>query len=215
MSEGWRSPHRASTKGGMHFDNESFYHWGMMTTMRQLALLLAAVLLLVSAPAQADQTDPALDDLFEKLQGLDAGVRAPNLTAEIWQRWLEAGNARVNERVQVGVIAMNAGYFKVAEDTFTEVIEKAPDFAEGWNKRATVRYFMGNHTGSIADCARVLELEPRHFGALSGLGMIHVALEDDKEAVRWFERALEIHPHLPGLKENVSILRERLRGKAI
>jgi tetratricopeptide (TPR) repeat protein len=110
---------------------------------------------------------------------------------------------------------MNAGYLGLAEDVFNDVVGQAPDFAEGWNKRATVRYFMGNHTGSIEDCARVLELEPRHFGALSGLGMIHVALGDDRAALRWFEQALAVHPYLPGVKENISILRERLRGKAI
>lgn len=187
----------------------------MKTTMRQLALLWVAVLLLAGAPAQADQTDPALDGLFAALKADDGSEIAPAVTQEIWERWLEAGSAEINERVQVGVIAMNAGYLKVAENAFDEVIRKAPNYAEGWNKRATVRFFMGDNLGSVADCARVLELEPRHFGALSGLGMINVQLGDDKEAVRWFERALEIHPHLPGLQENLSILRERLRGKAI
>lgn len=183
--------------------------------MRQLALFLAAILLLANAPARADQTDPALDSLFEKLQGPDADAQAPTVTQEIWDRWAEAGNVDVNHRLQVGVIAMNAGYMRVAENAFDDVIRKSPHFAEGWNKRATVRYFMGDLAGSIADCAKVLELEPRHFGTLSGMGMIHVALEDEEEAVRWFERALEIHPYLPGLRENISILRERLRGKAI
>ena len=188
--------------------------------MRELALFfapvfLAAMLVLTGAPAQADQTDPALDGLFENLQSPDAEASAPTLTEEIWARWLEAGNIDVNHRLQVGVIAMKAGYLDVAENAFDDVIRKAPRFAEGWNKRATVRYFMGDHQGSIADCAKVLELEPRHFGAMSGLGMIHIALEQEDEAIRWFERALAVHPHLPGLKENLSVLRERLRGKAI
>ena len=183
--------------------------------MRQLALILACILLLAPLAARADQNDPALDSLFAKLHGPDAAPRAPALTAEIWRRWLETGDPQLDERLQTGIIAMNAGYLRLAEDVFDDVISKAPDFVEGWNKRATVRYFLGDHAGSIADCGRVLELEPRHFGALSGLGMIHIALGDDEEAMRWFEQALAVHPHLPGVRENISILRERLRGKAI
>lgn len=182
--------------------------------MRQLALFLACILLLAPT-ARADQNDPALDRLFAKLQGPSAARQAAVLTEEIWERWLATGDPQLDERLQTGIIAMNAGYLGLAEDVFTDVVGQAPDFAEGWNKRATVRYFMGNHTGSIEDCARVLELEPRHFGALSGLGMIHVALGDDRTALRWFEEALAVHPYLPGVKENISILRERLRGKAI
>lgn len=182
--------------------------------MRQLALILACAVLLAPA-ARADQNDPALDGLFAKLQHLDAASPAAAVTQEIWERWLATGDPQLDERLQTGIIAMNAGYLRLAEDVFDDVVGQAPNFAEGWNKRATVRYFLGNHTGSIADCARVLELEPRHFGALSGLGMIHVALGDDREAMRWFEQALAVHPHLPGVRENISILRERLRGKAI
>ena len=183
--------------------------------MRQLALLLLCCFAIAAAPAAADQTDPALDGLFAKLQHQDAAPRAARLTEEIWRRWLDSGDAALNERLETGIIAMNAGYLRLAHDVFDDVIGQAPAFAEGWNKRATVRYFLGDHTGSIADCARVLELEPRHFGALSGLGMIHVALGEEAEAIRWFERALAVNPHLPGVKENISILRERLRGKAI
>ncbi len=182
--------------------------------MRQLALILACFALLASG-ARADQNDPALDGLFAKLQAPDAATRAAAVTREIWERWLTTGDPQLDERLETGIIAMNAGYFRLAEDVFDDVVGQAPDFAEGWNKRATVRYFQGNHTGSIEDCARVLELEPRHFGALSGLGMIHVALGNDREAMRWFEQALDVHPYLPGVKENISILRERLRGKAI
>ncbi len=108
--------------------------------MRQLALFLAAMLPMAGALLWADQTDPALDSLFAQLQRPDAGESAEALTKEIWDRWQEAGDANVNHRLQVGVIAMNAGYFQVAENAFDDVIRKAPEFAEGWNKRATVRF---------------------------------------------------------------------------
>jgi len=182
--------------------------------MRQLALFLVMVVLM-AAVARADQNDPALDRLFAELQRPDAAASADGLERQIWERWLDSGDAELNERLETGIIAMNAGYLPAAEQVFSEVVAAAPDFAEGWNKRATVRFLRGDHAGSIADCARVLALEPRHFGALSGLGLIHATLEDDEEALRWFERALAVNPHMPGVKENISILRERLRGKAI
>lgn len=182
--------------------------------MRQLALFLVMAVLMAPV-ARADQNDPALDGLFAELQRPDAAGSADGLTGQIWRRWLDSGDPEVNERLETGMIAMNAGYLQAAEQVFDEVVAAAPDFAEGWNKRATVRFLLGDHAGSIADCARVLALEPRHFGALSGLGLIHATLEDDEEALRWFERALAVNPHMPGVKENISILQKRLRGKAI
>jgi tetratricopeptide (TPR) repeat protein len=187
--------------------------------MRQLALFLAAgaavAAVFLAVPARADQTDPRLDALFEALRDTQDEARAAALTAEIWARWLDSGNNAVNERLRVGSSAMDGGNWPVAVAAFDEVVTMAPDFAEGWNKRATLRYFMGQHEASIADCARVLALEPRHFGALSGLGMIHVVLGEYSKAINWFERALAVNPHMPAVRENVSMLRERLRGKPI
>lgn len=186
--------------------------------MRQLGFVFICLFcgaLFTGQPVRADQTDPALDDLFAKLQGPDAAASAAAVTREIWRRWLDSGSEDINQRMETGIIAMQAGYLRLAENVFAEVILRAPDFAEGWNKRATVRYLRSDYDGSIQDCARVLELEPRHFGALSGLGVIQVILGDDRLAIQWFERASAINPHLPGLQENISEARERLRGKAI
>ena len=163
--------------------------------MRHLALVLC--LLLLAAPfARADQTDPALDTLFEKLQGPDAAPRAAETTQQIWGIWLDAGNEKINERLETGIIAMNAGYLEVAEEVFGEVVTKAPEFAEGWNKRATVRYFMGDHAGSIADCAKVLELEPRHFGALAGRGLTFLQQGRQILGQHAIRDALKVHPWL-------------------
>jgi tetratricopeptide (TPR) repeat protein len=187
----------------------------MLPTMRQLVPLAIAIHLSAAWAASADQTDPMLDTLFEQLESTGSEARAADLTADIWQRWLDAGDRTINEKLKLGVVAMNAGLWSTARSAFDEVIEMAPRFAEGWNKRATLNYISGEYDASIADCARVLALEPRHFGALSGMGLIHMAIQEDAEAIHWFERALTVNPHMPVAKENLSILREKMRGKAI
>ena len=102
---------------------------------------------------------------------------------------------------------MNHRAFEAALTSFNTVIEMRPDFAEGWNKRATLYYLVGEFERSIADVERTLALEPRHFGALSGLGLINMALERPVEALAAFEAALAVHPHMPNAKRMIKQLR--------
>jgi tetratricopeptide (TPR) repeat protein len=114
-----------------------------------------------------------------------------------------------------GVDALSADDLKTAFKVFTEMVEIAPDFAEGWNKRATVLYMLGAYPESIADIDRTLELEPRHFGALSGLGLCNAELEHDEAALDAFERALTVNPHMDGARVNAELLRRKIEDKAI
>jgi tetratricopeptide (TPR) repeat protein len=102
-----------------------------------------------------------------------------------------------------GVEALEGSRLPEAETTFTRVIERLPTFAEGWNKRATVRYLARDFTGSIEDCQETLARKPHHFGALSGQGLCHLALGQPREAARMFRRALEVHPHLAAVRQNL------------
>lgn len=91
----------------------------------------------------------------------------------------------------------------------------APDFAEGWNKRATIYFMQGNYGDSIDDIARTLALEPRHFGALSGLGIILDRLGDSKGALEAYRRAVELHPNLPGAQEGIKKLTKEVEGQRL
>jgi tetratricopeptide (TPR) repeat protein len=99
-----------------------------------------------------------------------------------------------------------------ALEYFDRLVEHAPGFAEGWNKRATVYYLMENYEASVLDIERTLELEPRHFGALSGLGMIYDAIGEPAAALRSFEAAVAINPHLDGARQRIEALRRELAG---
>jgi tetratricopeptide (TPR) repeat protein len=96
---------------------------------------------------------------------------------------------------------------------FTRVIERAPDFAEGWNKRATARYVSEDYPGAVADCEETLARNPHHFGALSGQGLCHMALGQFREAAALFRRALAVHPHLISANHNLAAaLSEAVKG---
>ncbi len=113
-----------------------------------------------------------------------------------------------------GIVAMNSRDYSSALEAFNAVIREAPDFAEGWNKRATLYWLMGELQKSIDDIERTLALEPRHFGALSGLGMIRKKQERPAEAIQAYKRALEIYPTMPNATDQIKALEEQL-GKSI
>lgn len=112
--------------------------------------------------------------------------------------WNESGNPEVNASVRRGVALMDKEHPAEAAAVFTEVVERLPAFAEGWNKRATARFLMQDIDGALADCERVLALKPRHFGCLSGAGMCHQSRGDLKAAARFFRRALAVRPEMEG-----------------
>ena len=108
---------------------------------------------------------------------------------------------------------MSQARFPVALERFDRMVEQAPDFAEGWNKRATLHYLMGNFRASVLDIQRTLDLEPRHFGALSGLGLIYDAVDQPAAALRSFEAAFAINPHLRSIEQRIIELRRQLAGR--
>ena len=184
--------------------------------MKRLAAPIIALALLVLAfAAQAAQNDARLDGLFERLKSAANPIEARLAEEAIWQVWLISNDARANRLMAKGIGAMNRGDNARALAAFDEIVKILPGFAEGWNKRATVHYLLGNHQESLGDIERTLALERRHFGALSGRGLVNLALGREEAALEAFEAALLIYPHLPGTKSHIKALREKLKGKAI
>jgi len=158
----------------------------------------------------ADQYDPRLDELFAVLQTSSDPVELSAAHEKIWQIWIHNDDAALDSMMQQGIALMGQHRLGEALHLFDNLIDIAPDYAEAWNKRATVHYLLGNLADSVADVQVTLELEPRHFGALSGLGQIEMLRGDPEAALAAFEAALRVHPHLPGTRELVRQLRTEL-----
>ena len=156
---------------------------------------------------------PADDNLLhERLRDESAFVRSYAEQA-LWLLWSRSGDADTDRVMAQGVEQMQAGRHAEAIAVFSGVISRKPEFAEAWNKRATVHYLAGEYRKSLADCGEVLKRNPRHFGALSGLGMVHLALDELEDAQRWFRRALEVNPNMVGVELELLRLEERLKQK--
>jgi tetratricopeptide (TPR) repeat protein len=184
---------------------------------RQLGAIAAGLVMLLIAgrtePVRADQDDPRLNGLFQRLQHTPYPAEAQAVEQQIWQLWLESKDAAIDRLMQQGVVAMREQHYDTALRAFDRMVEQAPDFAEAWNKRATVHYLMGDWRASVVDIQRTLELEPRHFGALFGLGLIYDALEQPEAALRSFEATLDLNPHSESTRLKIEELRRQLQGR--
>lgn len=183
--------------------------------LRNTVLVGFVGLALLCAPAlaRADQTDSRLDGLFEQLKDAKTTREGALLEAAVWQIWSETDEDDAAFLYRRGLDAMSNDLPEDALGYFSDAIKKAPAFAEAWNKRATVLFLMGDYQRSVADVEQTLSLEPRHFGALAGLGLINLALDREAAALKAFDAALKVHPQQPGLRAKVQELRAKLSGK--
>jgi tetratricopeptide (TPR) repeat protein len=147
--------------------------------------------------------------LAAALRDIDPLVRAFAESA-MWQVWSRSGDTTIDRLFATGVEQMNARQGEQAVDTFSEIIRRRPEFAEGWNKRATVYYLLGEYQKSLADCDEVMKRNPYHFGALSGYGMIYLQLDQPTTALEYFERALSVNPNLESTRQTIEILKTLL-----
>ena len=181
-----------------------------MARLSTTALILS---LLIAAPARADQDDPRLDTLFDRLENADSRGQAQMIAGRIWAIWFQHPNGYVEALLRQGREALQDGDLEGALIAFDDAVRKAPGFAEAWNARATVNYQMGNYQRSLADIRRTLTLEPRHFGALSGRGLCYLALDRPEKALAAFQASLEVHPYQPGVKAQVRDLKAELDAR--
>ncbi|HYG86176.1 MAG TPA: tetratricopeptide repeat protein [Azospirillum sp.] len=179
------------------------------------ATCVLAAFLAFAPSASALQDDARLDDLFRQLLSAPSDETAETVEDQIWTIWLEHPGREVLTLMQAGVQLLHKDDFKTALDLFDRIVAMAPDYAEGWNKRANAHYLLGNYPAAVADIRRTLALEPRHFAALAGLGLIYLSVEEPAGALKAFEGALAINPHMEGVREQVSKLRQELAGSPL
>ena len=169
------------------------------------------IVLLFPIYTLADQTDERLDELFATLKSND-NIRVQHETVQdIWQIWYQNDSEEINRLMHEGEQAVVSGELEKAEDLFTEIVEKSPDFSEGWNRRATVRFNLQDYTGSLEDIKRTLALEPRHFGAIWGKGMILGLQRDYSGAIQAFKQMLQIAPYSDDAIRRIDLLEKEIR----
>jgi len=159
------------------------------------------------AEAATPLTEETLDGLFTRLAGSEDEKEAKAVEFEILKRFHSSGSDTTDLLMSWVSKAMDEEKFPVALDILDQITILEPEFAEGWNKRATVHYMMGEYGRSIADIEKALALEPRHFGALSGLGLILRDIGETSRALEAFEEALKVHPYLGNAKDMVKTLK--------
>lgn len=186
-----------------------------MKALRPLANGIVAVLLLFAAGITHVRADTArLDDLFQQLQTATDEEAGP-ITQNIWIEWSKSGSASMDLLLKRGQDALAAGDPQTAIEHLTALIDHAPDFPEGYNERATAYFQIGQLGLSIADIAKTLALNPRHFGALSGLGMIFEQLNEPDKALEAYREALKINPHMKDVQDAVKRLDAQLGGQEL
>lgn len=189
---------------------------------RILATLLAVFLLAApqafaeEAAASSEQDElPRIDKLFDDLKRERNEAAAQRIANFIREEWAQSGSATINLMMQWSAKAMEQKRYDVALDFLDQIIVLAPDYAEGWNRRATLHYMMGSYAKSMSDIEHVLRLEPRHFGALSGMAAIFKTYDMKKPALDAFQRVLDVYPMLRSAQQEVSDLADELAGEGI
>jgi len=178
--------------------------------LHNIALAAVTCCLPLLAAAQENWADVLLDRLADpELRNWQV------VEEEIYLLWSRSGSASADYLLQQGRAAMDAGDLDAAYDHLTALTDHAPEFAEGWNARATMLFHANRYGPSIADIQRTLALEPRHFGALTGLGYMLEEMGEYEDALRAFRAAQAIHPHRQDINDAVGRMEQALEGQAL
>jgi tetratricopeptide (TPR) repeat protein len=157
-------------------------------------------------------TMPDVPLLLRELHDPDQDARDESEQA-IWRIWSRSGDPEIDRLYETGIQQMSAGELDDGIATFTRIITLKPDFAEGWNKRATLYFLAGDMRKSLADCDEVMKRNPYHFGALSGYMQIYIRLEYYDRALEYGRRALEVNPNLSGVRQSVELLEHAIEQR--
>ena len=169
---------------------------------------------LISFPVKSDQFDSRLPNLFDMLYSSEDVQKINSITKEIWDIWHETNDIKIDADFYRGMESMRTHDLIMSIAFFTKVIEKKPNFAEGWNKRATAYFMMGEFDKSMLDINQTLKLEPRHFGALDGMGLIFMHLQQYNEAAKVYDQLLKIFPNNQGIINKKKLMQEYITKSA-
>ena len=187
---------------------KSFHQYSLISR-----IFLFFIIISISFPHKAYSSE--LDNLFLKLKLSDNAVLARNYESKIWKIWLNSGSSDAsNNQMQIGLKLMENGQLVHAQKVFEEISIKDPNWAESYNKIATIKFLKGDYSGSINDIQKTLKLEPRHFGAISGLVQINIKLKKYEQALKNLEYVLKIHPNI-GIKKLRPYLKKLLKKSSI
>ncbi len=185
-------------------------------TSRMRHVLIVLMFLIVGGTsALADQDDPRLGPLFARLKVTTNSSEAAQIQGLIWDLWMYSDKEDLNALMKQGTFALGARDFDLALESFNALIALAPNLAEAWNKRATLYYLMEDYDSSVADVKKTLALEPRHFGAIVGMGLMYEALGDREAALEAFRRGLEVNPHMPHIRKKSEQLAREIKERNI
>jgi len=159
--------------------------------------------------------DQRLDKLFSDLKRERNEKAAERIAGRIWQEWSQSGSASIDLMMQWSQKAVEEQKYDVALDFLDQVVTLDPTYAEGWNRRATVHFLTKSYAKSMADINETLKLEPRHFGALSGLAQIMADTGRKQDALKAWQRVLDVYPMLRNAQDQVATLSEELAGQGI
>jgi len=182
--------------------------------MTRWLILVFTLFLSVPALAQGNASS-SLDDLLSRLSQSPNESEAEQITEEVWALFFDSGSPTVDLLLQRGITAQKAGMLALASDFFGDVVEFAPDFAEGYNRRAGLEYKRGQFSEALEDLNKALEIQPRHFGALTGLGMVLERLGAQGAAYQAYSDALAVNPFEKTAKAGAERLASAVKGRSL
>ncbi len=168
-----------------------------------------------TALSSGEKQHNRIDALFGQLKRERNEKAAERIASRIWEEWSRSGSASIDLMMGWSKNAIDSKKFDVALDFLDQVVTMRPDYAEGWNRRATVHFMMHNYAKSMSDIGHTLEIEPRHFGALSGMGQIMKTTGRDELALQAWQRVLDVYPMMRSAQNEVATLSEELAGEGI
>ncbi|VAV96257.1 hypothetical protein MNBD_ALPHA06-1424 [hydrothermal vent metagenome] len=175
-----------------------------------MAFGLFAVPVLVAA-----QDSAAVETLLDRIAVAEDEAQAELLSEEVWARFFDSGSPSVDLMLQRGITAQAQGDLDLAGDFFADVVEFAPEFAEGWNRRAALEYARGEYAAALEDLGVAISLQPRHFGALAGLGLVLERLGSAEGAYQAYQDALAVHPFLTQAIDGAARLENQVKGRQL